>query len=266
MLHACKDFKNAGFDCACFGFDIDICKKFGVDKIHDLSGRNAIILPPKSADGGFLNTPLSKSKTTFDELFESSDENALFLVGGILPKKVRFVDYSKNEKFQLLNSVPTAEAAIGIAINELDSTLFGSNVVITGFGRIGSYLAMLLKSFGANVTTVSRSLKSRVQSEILGFNAVGFEDFEAPLSSADIVFNTVPSKVFGERELKAFKKETPLIDLASFPGGASKSETDEYGIKLLTALGLPGKNSPKSAGRIIFKTALSIFRDWGLLQ
>lgn len=266
MLHACKDFLNAGFDCACFGFDSDICKKFGVEKIYDLSGRNAIILPPKSADGGFLNTPLSKSKTTFDELFESSEENALFLVGGILPKKVRFVDYSKNEKFQLLNSVPTAEAAIEIALNELDSTLFGSNVVITGFGRIGSYLAMLLKSFGANVTTVSRSLKSRVQSEILGFNAVGFENFEAPLSTADIVFNTVPSKVFGERELKAFKKGTSLIDLASFPGGATKSEADEHGIKLITALGLPGKNSPKSAGKIIFKTALSIFYDWGLLQ
>lgn len=266
MIHTCQDFSKAGFDCACFGFDGDICRSYDVRQISELGDRDVIILPPKSADGAYLNSPFAKSKITLCELFSLSKPSALFLVGGITPQNVRFTDYAKNEQFQLLNSVPTAEAAIGIALNELDITLFGANAVITGFGRIGRCLALLLKSFGANVTTVSRSLKSRVQAEIMGFDAVGFENCEAPLSSADIVFNTVPSKIFGENELTAMKKGTALIDLASFPGGASKSEAELCGIKLITALGLPGKNAPKSAGRIIFKTALSIFQEWGLTQ
>lgn len=266
MLYACQDFAASGFDCACFGFDGNICDNFNIKRISDLNGSDIIILPPKSADGEFLNAPFSKSKTKLAELFSSVKKDVLFLVGGTEPKNVRFADYSKNEKFQFLNSVPTAEAAIGIALRELETTLFDANAVITGFGRIGSYLALLLKSFGTNVTTVSRSLKSRAQAEIMGFNAVGFDKSEAPLSSADIVFNTVPSKIFGAPELKTMKKGTPLIDLASFPGGALKHETDRYGIKLITALGLPGKTAPKSAGRIIFKTALSIFQDWGLTQ
>lgn len=266
MIYAYQDFSASGFECTCFGFDNDICNIYDIKSSPTIEDADVIILPPKSADGDFLNAPFSKSKISLEQLSSRSKPNALFLVGGISPENIKFCDYSKHENFQLLNAVPTAEAAIEIALRELDTTLFGANVLITGFGRIGSYLALLLKSFGANVTTVSRSLKSRAQAEIMGFAAVGFEQYEAPLSSADIVFNTVPSKIFGVSELQAMKRGTALIDLASFPGGASKNETDEHGIKLITALGLPGKTAPKSAGRIIFKTALSILQDWGFTQ
>lgn len=35
----------------------------------------------------------------------------------------------------------------------------------------------------------------------------------------DLVYNTVPHMIFTKRELQALRRDTVLVDLASFPGG-----------------------------------------------
>lgn len=265
MIYACRSFIDAGYDCFCFGFGKEVCERHKIAVSDSLKDAKVIILPPKSANGIFLNAPLADSKITLEDVIRSADKDALFLGGSGIEAK-NHVNYSERDDFQLFNAVPTSEGAVALAMNELETTLYGARAVIIGFGRIGSYLAKILKSLGAKITIVARSPKSRAQAEISGFAAVGFDKFEAPLSAADIVFNTVPFKIIGTKELEALKTGTAIIDLASFPGGETEEECESCGIRLIRALGLPGRVAPKTAGEIIFKTALSIFHDWGITQ
>jgi len=266
MLIAGKHFAAAG--CECIGFGFDNLSESIIPKTDDadfaLKDADAVLLPLPCEKEGFLNAPFSDKKIKLSEIFEKSERKAL-LLGGKVPKGYdNIIDYSVREDFQLFNAVPTAEGAIGIAMKESKKTLNESKAVIVGYGRIGSCLAELLKAFGTEIWVIARSPKSRAQAIIRGHKAVGFENYEAPLSHADMVFNTVPCKVFGKKDLSAMKKCCPLIDLASLPGGAEEAECQEQEIKLIRALGLPGKIAPETAGRIIFETARDVLSERGL--
>ena len=43
-------------------------------------------------------------------------------------------------------------------------------------------------------------------------------------------------------------------DVASNPGGIDKASAQKLGLKVITALGIPGKEMPKTAGRYIKET------------
>lgn len=268
MIIAGDLLATAGYSCYGFGFGECISKSKSIKPVADIqtavNGSDAVILPFPCEKDGYLNAPYSQEKIAADDIFSYGNENTLF-IGGRLPKNGRNIeDYSEREEFLLRNAVPTAEGAIAIAINETKTTLRNANTVVIGYGRIGHYLATCLKALGANVTVIARRLQSRAQAEISGINAVGFEDIEAPLSAADIVFNTVPVRVLNEKELSALKKGTAIVELASFPGGADEELARVYNINLIKALGLPGKVAPASAGKAVFETVLSILTERGI--
>ena len=54
---------------------------------------------------------------------------------------VSISDYSVSDEVLIRNAIPTAEGAIGLAMQALDVTLHGARVAIIGFGRIGFALA-----------------------------------------------------------------------------------------------------------------------------
>ena len=58
--------------------------------------------------------------------------------------------------------------------------------------------------------------------------------------------------------MKYIKKDTLLIDLASNPGGIDKNEAKDKGLKLIHALGLPGKIAPVSSAKFIKKIIYEI--------
>lgn len=268
MLAAAELFAEKGYECHIFGFDRYTEKPDGLEYTEDIiqavKGSEAVILPFPLRKDGFLNMPFSGRKTEPESIFSLAEAKTLFIGGG-LPEGKNMIDYSKNEAFLWYNAIPTAEGAIALAMEKMDTTVHGAEITVVGYGRIGSYLATALRSLGGKVTVVARNVKQRTPAEISGVNAVGFEDFEAPLSCADIVFNTVPSKVIGENELAAIRTGTAIIDLASLPGGADETECRRHGIELIRALGLPGKVAPKTAGQAIFKTVLPILFDRGII-
>ena len=57
--------------------------------------------------------------------------------------------------------------------------------------------------------------------------------------------------VFNKELLPKLKKDCLIIDLASAPGGVDFNEAKKLGLKVIWALSLPGKCSPKSAALII---------------
>ena len=268
MITVAERFTEIGYKCFIFGFDKHTKGEHGIEYTEDIadaiSKSSAVILPFPCEKDGFLNMPFSGRKTELSGIFSLGNEETIF-IGGKLPRKEkRFIDYSQNEDFLLRNAVATAEGAVETAMSLMKTTINGAEITVAGYGRIGSYLATILRHLGANVTIIARSASRRTLASISGVDAVGFEDFEAPLSRADIVFNTVPFKVIGESELKSIKTGTAIIDLASLPGGADEKECERFGITLIRALGLPGKTAPVSAGEAIFHTVLPILKDRGI--
>lgn len=267
MITVAELFAQRGVKCNLLGFDRLTEKpaeiEFTDDVAEAVKGADAVILPFPCQKDGFLNTPFSSRRTEIEGLLELGKEG-LFL-GGRLPRKgENLIDYSAQEDFLLRNAVPTAEGALALAIQMLSTTLWGAEITLLGYGRIGSYLASLLRSLGAKVTVVARSAKSRTLAEISGVCAVDFCDCLSPLSCADMVFNTVPSKVLGEKELSAMAKGTVIIDLASLPGGADEAECAKHKVLLVRAMGLPGKVAPKSAGKAVFETVLRLLSERGI--
>lgn len=186
--------------------------------------------------------------------FQKYDDKLVF-AGNVCASNV--FDYTKIEGFALKNAYLTSEGAISLAISNKDTSLINSNILIIGYGRIGKALHKMLTSFSPNVTVCARNELQRSKALLDGASITEFEKLKNN-NSYDFVFNTVPHPVLNELELKALKKDTLIIDLASFPGGVDTHFAALMGINLIVARGLPAKYSPKSAGIIVADTIISM--------
>ncbi len=246
------------------GFKCDSFHKSKKELISAIKNADVVILPMPCSRNGLLNAPEIDEPITLDEVFNSARKGMLVL-GGYLPEnKIGAVDYAVREDVLVKNAIPTAEGAIEIAMKEMKTTLHGSNAVVVGFGRIGSYLSSTLKSLGASVTVAARNSSARSLALLLGIKAVPFESLADELAKADVVFNTVPSIVIGERELSSLKLGAPVIDLASNLGGVDRELAEKNHIRLIHALALPAKVAPETAGKIVFESIASIFAEKGV--
>ena len=222
--------------------------------ISEITDSDVVVMPTPYAKNGFLNAPFIDEPIAITEIFKAGNEKTLFFGGMLKETHKNLIDYAENEEFLIKNAILTAEGAIEIAMNELKRSIFGSETLIIGFGRIGSYLSKLLKSLGARTTVASRNEKSRAIAESYMHSVVDTKDLSTVLPSFDLVFNTAPTILLRERELSALKGDCFVIDLASAPGGVDPTIAELLQVKTVHALGIPGKYSPESAGRIIFET------------
>jgi len=147
-------------------------------------------------------------------------------------------------------------------MEELPITLFGCDAVITGFGKVAQPIVSALRALGANVTVCARKPSARAKARTFGVNAVDFNLLKDCMGRADLVFNTVPQCVINRRELIAAKNAL-IIDLASKPGGVDMEAAKDLGVKVIWALGLPGKVAPVTAGNIIKETICNILGELG---
>ncbi len=259
MTEVGRLFEKEGYGCIYYGFE-----KGSRKSLEDtISICNTVILPIPCEKNGYLNAPFTEEKILIEDIISKSSNKQIF--GGMTEKYPIITDYSTHEGFQLHNAVLTAEGALAIAIDNTEESLFGMEIAVMGFGRIGSYLSNLLKSLGGKVTVIARSRTAKAKAEIYGFQVLGFEDMELILNKSQLIFNTVPATVVGEKEIKFLNPSALFIDLASFPFGVNKDLCKNNGIRLIRALGLPGKTAPVSAGEIIFKTLLSLFKERKLI-
>ncbi len=260
MYEAALAFSQKGHRVKVYGLDIlgDRSAE-SLEKASDLKDALAladcVLLPlPYSYDGEKLNAPLSRRVITLKECFAhlSRRQNlAAGLLGATLPEGFSAFDYTESETFAIKNARATVEGALAIAIRESAVTLCSSRAVITGYGRIGKLLARSLTALGSHVTIIARSAKDRAFAWSDGMEAAGFSALPNAVKTADFIFNTVPSEVIGRKVLQEVNKKTLLIELASLPGGIDAKAAFDLSLPLVSALGLPGKYSPKTAGQII---------------
>ena len=124
-LAAAERMAENGFECAVFGFDGAMTVPESLTRTDDMESAMekalAVVLPvPSSVDKLRINCSFSEKEIYLVSVLSNLKENQL-LIGGMLDKKIREIhermaDVNEREDFRLLNAVPTAEGAIGIAM------------------------------------------------------------------------------------------------------------------------------------------------------
>ena len=164
---------------------------------------------------------------------------------------IQLVETVSLNELAILNSIPSAEGAIQMAMEATKITIHGSQSFVIGLGRCGWSLSRMLQGIGANVTGVARKPADLARASEMGLHAVHFVDLEDEIGKAEIIFNTVPHPVLDRMMLEKVARDAVIVDLASIPGGTDFEYAQMLGIKALLAPGLPGLVAPKTAGRIL---------------
>ena len=171
---------------------------------------------------------------------------------------IRYIDLMELDEVAYLNAIPTAEGAIAKAMELLPVTIHSSNVLVLGFGRVAKILADKLKGLNANVFCAARKQKDLAHIKALGYNVIDINEMTECIDKIDIIFNTVPTLILGEKKLKALNVDTLIIDLASAPGGVDFEVAKKLGINAVLELGIPSKVAPKSAAKYLKETIDSV--------
>ena len=251
------------------------CQIFGLDRIDNsinksikraetiseiISKCDGVVLPvPVSKDGVRITAPYSNDDVFLAEIFSTVDKTTP-IFGGVVGKNlkdaaafrgIRILDYMDDEKVRIKNAQLTAEGAVEIAINRTKHSIFGSKILVSGYGRIGKFVAKYLKALGGNVTVTSRNDNTLTEGILHGYNAINTENISAEIDKYNLIINTVPALIFNENLLKKCSENVKIIDLASAPGGIDFDMAKHLKIDAISALSLPGKTAPVTSAEII---------------
>ena len=229
---------------------------------------------PLTKDNKNVYTPLSDKKVSLEGLKEISAGK--ILIAGKIPSdfdefqdkniilnnsessnnqkiqpRIKCFDILKDEVTTILNTIPTAEGAIQIAMEETDYTLSEMKVLVIGFGRVGKTLANILSKMGLDVYCEARKDTDLAWIKAYGYKPMPLEKMKNNLCKMDIIFNTVPFQILDKSTLILLNRNTLIIDLASAPGGVDYEVAKKLGIKAILASALPGKVAPNTAAEYL---------------
>lgn len=258
------------------GHRVCVC---GLEKLAPCAGTEAvdlktltekstvILLPlPASRDGLTLNAPYGEQTFPLDDDFARLFRGKT-VFGGMLGRltassevwrAVEPEDYYRREELQVGNAIPTAEGAVGLAIREYPGTINGARCLITGFGRIGKNLALILRGMGAEVLCAARKKEDLMLARSFGAKPLTYREITRPF---DVIFNTVPARVITAPVLRQQGADTIIVELASAPGGVDREWARELGVRVLDAPSLPGRVAPKTAAEYIKEAVYNMLEE-----
>ncbi len=140
----------------------------------------------------------------------------------------------------------TAEAALALAEERLEGSVFGLDCTVLGYGRIGKPLAELLAARHARVTVAARRPEVRAEATQRGLNTW---DLQGPPPRTGLLFNTVPAPVLKAEALSALEPDCLWMELASAPGGLPAGYEARFSV--LNGNSLPGRRLPRSAAAVL---------------
>lgn len=225
------------------------------------TGLDALLLPAVGTDEeGFVEGVFTtKELRLMPQYFARLPKHAKIYTGMARPylrnlcaaHSIGLVELFERDDVAIYNSIPTAEGALMIAMENTDITIHGSTSIVLGFGRTGVTMARVLQGLGAKVYVGVRREEHYARAHEMGFCPFFTSNLQSFVGDADLVFNTVPSLILTPQVIAAMPPRTVIIDLASKPGGTDFRFAERRGIKAILAPGLPGIVAPKTAGQII---------------
>ena len=237
------------------------------ESIEEVAGADVVILPLPLCKGvGVLNC--EEYPMTTLELFRRLRSEQKIFAGRVLPQQqeeaerygLNLEDYFLREELAVANAAATAEAAIQVAMQQLERTLLGMECLVLGFGRIGKLLSHRLAGMGARVTVTARRPEDLEWIRAYGFNAEKTGELNGKLTSYGIVFNTVPNPVLGAQLLAQLKPGCLCVDLAS-EQGIDLAAAESLGVPNLWARSLPGQFLPYTAAEAIRNAVYHILSE-----
>ncbi|MGN1118809.1 MAG: dipicolinate synthase subunit DpsA [Oscillospiraceae bacterium] len=249
-----------------------VCDRMGQGGVYPepIGKYGRVVLPmPVSRDGSSITAPFSEKPVPLSVLEDYAEQGAEIFAAGTCAELSRLcalhgwrlTDYSADEPLMLKNAALTAEAAAALLIQSTEGSLFGARALVTGFGRCGRAMARLLKAFGAEPVVCARSAEQRALARLDGISAVLPAKLADICGKVDYIINTVPARLFSEEHFAAMSRGAVFMELATLPSEPTESRCNALGIKYIHAAGLPGKFSPKTAGRLIAEAILARLGD-----
>lgn len=174
---------------------------------------------------------------------------------------IRLVELLERDDVAIYNSIPTAEGALVLAIENTDFTIHGSTSMVLGMGRTGFTMARSLQGLGAKVTVGVRKQEHYARAEEMGWRPFMTNNILLHVPQANLIFNTIPNMIITAQVLSHISRDAVIIDLASAPGGCDFRYAEKRGIKAILAPGLPGVVAPKSAGIIMANALIQSISD-----
>jgi dipicolinate synthase subunit A len=165
--------------------------------------------------------------------------------------KVEYRDLMADPSVVYRNAYITAEATVAEILKYSAYSIRGQKIIVCGYGKCGREIANLLASIGAKVTVLARSVEARRFARTEGHEAVDFSYGPEEVYGARTIVNTVPALVIREPMIREMHPDAVIIDIASRPGGTDLMAAENYGIKVVAALGLPGIYTTKSSARVL---------------
>ena len=231
-------------------------------------GADVVILPlPLCWRRGILNCAGEEIHTA--DLFALLRPEQLVLAGQVKPEqykeselhRIYLRDYFLREELTVANAAATAEAALRVAMEQLDRTVLGMECLVLGFGRIGKLLSYRLHGLGGRVTATARKAGDLAWVDAFGWRSVKTDEIGGELQRFSVVFNTIPALVLDEGLLEKMRADAVVIDLASAQG-VDELTAAERGIKYTWARGLPGKLVPRTAAAAVYRAVCGMIEEW----
>ncbi|WP_223066822.1 dipicolinate synthase subunit DpsA [Paenibacillus caui] len=228
----------------------------------DLLGEaDVLILPVVGCDeNGVVSTSFSEDKLVLrEEHVAALPKHALIYTGLAKPYLIKLCEKYNLKLNQVLdrdevaiyNSIPSAEGALMIAMQNTDITIHGSSCSVLGMGRTGFTMAKTLQGIGAHVRVGVRRKDHFARAEEMGWKPFLTTDLADEVSGIDLIFNTIPTMIITAQVISKLSPKAVIVDLASAPGGTDFRFAEKRGIKAILAPGLPGIVAPRTAGMIM---------------
>lgn len=166
-------------------------------------------------------------------------------------KNIKYYNLLDDETFIVKNAYITAEGALAYIITNTDMSISRMPVLVLGYGRVGKSVTKILKDNYANVSVATDDPNEFAIASILSDDVLTLNSFKAKLKNFSAIINTVPKLILEGETLKLISKDCFILDLASKPGGIDFNAAEKLNLKVMHALGVPGKVAPLSAGLYI---------------
>ena len=271
QYYCAKQLASLGFYVSLLGFD-ELAGTLDTTDIRLTSvpiSHDILVLPPlSSTDSRTLYAPHDTETYELSYLMQNLSADGCLLHGVFshgrpiafetLARSVRVISYDADEPYAVKNAFLTAEGALSLAVTETDTALAGSLCLIRGCGRIGKALMRPLLTLGARVCVLSENAGKRIWCTHEGMRAITKDELPDVLPETDFIFNTAPQIMFDDTLLPHFGRHCTYIELASSPFGIDFSAAAAAGVRTVRGGGLPGRFSPRTAGKIEADTVMRL--------
>jgi dipicolinate synthase subunit A len=259
-----KLLEEKGFTIKLWGFDKLGYEGFDLIKLKEelLKMDYPVLIFPLSGTNvkGEVRDKYSTREILIDEeFFKILPANSLIMIGFARQwfknycniYQINLLEVGEDDELAILNSIPSAEGAIQMAMENSEITIHNSNSLVIGLGRCGMTLARMLKGLDSKVYVYARNKVNLARAFEMGFKPVTSDELDLILPKMDFIFNTAPSLVLPKEKLDKCLNCEVIVDIASAPGGVDFDYAKDKGIKALLAPGLPGIVAPKTAAKIL---------------